>query len=277
MKKRQAMTKKAVQKRTMGATRTRARSKTPSFSFRWLLLMGSGFFGATIIVAIFFWLEKSQPFDWVSRYFNRPIVAVNIESSFQYLNRNASESLIEPHLTETFIDLNIKQLKASVEAHSWVDQAIVRRQWPDTLIIKIIEQKPIARWGGQEYLSQKGEVFTHESYVDLSHLPMLQASKKYTERVLKHYLVMSKMLLDYDLKASTIVMDDALSWLLNFDNGIELKVGKDHVLNKLKRFIGVYDMMKIDEQAKIKAVDMRYSNGFAVAWHSPRRAVVTTD
>ena len=38
------------------------------------------------------------------------------------------------------------------------DNAVVTRQWPDTLLIKIVEQQPIARWNSQDFLNLRGEI-----------------------------------------------------------------------------------------------------------------------
>lgn len=43
-------------------------------------------------------------------------------------------------------DVDIHAAQARVEALNWVDQAVVRRLWPDRVVVQIIERRPYAMW-----------------------------------------------------------------------------------------------------------------------------------
>lgn len=45
-----------------------------------------------------------------------------------------------------FFEPDLKDAKARVESLSWVDHALVRRLWPDRVVVQIIERKPYALW-----------------------------------------------------------------------------------------------------------------------------------
>lgn len=45
-----------------------------------------------------------------------------------------------------FFEPNLTDAKARVESLSWVDHALVRRLWPDRVVVQIIERKPYALW-----------------------------------------------------------------------------------------------------------------------------------
>ena len=45
-----------------------------------------------------------------------------------------------------FFEPDLKGAKARVESLSWVDHALVRRLWPDRVVVQIIERKPYALW-----------------------------------------------------------------------------------------------------------------------------------
>ena len=42
--------------------------------------------------------------------------------------------------------VNMKEAQQRVESLSWVDRAVVRRLWPDRIVVQIIERQPYALW-----------------------------------------------------------------------------------------------------------------------------------
>ncbi|MFQ3596581.1 MAG: FtsQ-type POTRA domain-containing protein, partial [Sphingomonadaceae bacterium] len=48
--------------------------------------------------------------------------------------------------TDAMILLDLPDLRARIEALPWVREAHVRRRWPDTLIVTLVEREPIAIW-----------------------------------------------------------------------------------------------------------------------------------
>ena len=53
--------------------------------------------------------------------------------------------------------------QARVESLSWVDRAIIRRLWPDRIVVQIIERQPYALWqdeGVVQVVDVSGEVIT---------------------------------------------------------------------------------------------------------------------
>ena len=51
--------------------------------------------------------------------------------------------------------------------------------------------------------------------------------------------------------------------------GIELLLGRDHLVEKMRRFIAIYDKTLKDQITTIARIDLRYSNGLAVGWREP--------
>lgn len=42
--------------------------------------------------------------------------------------------------------LNVQDAQSRIESLDWVDRAIIRRLWPDTVTIQIVERRPMAAW-----------------------------------------------------------------------------------------------------------------------------------
>ncbi|MFX6702108.1 FtsQ-type POTRA domain-containing protein, partial [Acinetobacter baumannii] len=66
-----------------------------------------------------------------------------------------------PRIHGNFFTADLTAVRAAFEAVPWVRKAMVRREWPDRLVVKIEEHKALGTWGEDgKLLSQKGDVFT---------------------------------------------------------------------------------------------------------------------
>ena len=59
------------------------------------------------------------------------------------------------------------------------------------------------------------------------------------------------------------------SWFLSTGQGIEVLLGRDHLVEKIRRFGAIYSKALKDQKDNIARVDLRYANGLAVAWREP--------
>jgi cell division protein FtsQ len=77
---------------------------------------------------------------------------------------------------------------------------------------------------------------------------------------------MQAWLLETGLYIKEMQLDARRSWTLIMENGIELRLGRNNMYERLQRFASVYRNNFQSETRKIEHIDMRYTNGFAVAW-----------
>jgi cell division protein FtsQ len=50
---------------------------------------------------------------------------------------------------------------------------------------------------------------------------------------------------------------------------VEILLGRDHLVDKMRRFAGIHDKVLKQQIANIARIDLRYANGLAVAWREP--------
>jgi cell division protein FtsQ len=53
------------------------------------------------------------------------------------------------------------------------------------------------------------------------------------------------------------------------EEGITINLGKEKIEARLQRFLSVLPRHLKSRIADVRAIDLRYSNGFAVSWKSP--------
>jgi cell division protein FtsQ len=53
---------------------------------------------------------------------------------------------------------------------------------------------------------------------------------------------------------------------MQLENGLTIKVGRSDIERKIARFVTIYQQQIQPRLEEIQQLDLRYSNGFAVAW-----------
>jgi len=206
---------------------------------------------------------------WVSgpiaKVFERPIKSVVVEGDFNFITKQRATELIGNEIDGDFLQLDLMQLKNALLGDPWVENVTLNRRWPDTLVVKIAEQKPIARWG-DGFLNQRGEIIRVDEAGKLSGLPWLQGSEVDAPEILQQYQDLSQLLRERGLDVIALKCDNKKSWRLTIKNHVEIALGRDQVMEKMRRFVTVYDTHLRNVWMDVKAIDLRYSNGVAVRW-----------
>lgn len=233
---------------------------TASKTRSWMRFIGGVFFITALGAAIYFAAEP------VKQMLARPVGQVIVEGEFLYVGKERTMELINAELHGDFLELDLMRLKTALETDPWVEQASLSRTWPDSLIVKISEQKPIARWGEQGFMNQRGEIIRVESTAELMGLPRLDGEEKDARRIMQQYQDLAQLLRGRGLEIQALSSDRKKSWRVTLKGNIEIAIGRDQVMEKMRRFITVYDQHLHALWTDVKAIDVRYTNGVAVQW-----------
>jgi len=204
--------------------------------------------------------------DPLTRLLERPLKSVAVEGQFQYLSKNRAMELIEKEIDGDFLQLNLGRLKSELQQDPWVDHVYLSRRWPDTLVVKIAEQTPIARWDANGFLNQRGEIIRVKETDKLLGLPWLQGNEINAREIMQQYQDLSTLLRSHGLEIVALKCDNKKSWRLTLKNEKEIAIGREEVMEKLRRFVTVYDKFLSSVWSDVKAIDVRYSNGVSVEW-----------
>ena len=195
-----------------------------------------------------------------------PIGVIAVKGQFTYVDKGDVQVLVEPLVSGGILSLSLIQIREQLELHPWIDEVAVSRQWPSGLVITVVEEVPIARWGSRGFLNSRGEMLEIEDNSDLASLPLLEGRVSSERLLMNTYREVSQLLLPSNLKISTLKRDARGAWWLGLDNGLELVVGRDHMMEKMRRFLRVWELELKAQVERIAQVDIRYDNGVAVKW-----------
>jgi cell division protein FtsQ len=194
-----------------------------------------------------------------------PINSVQIEGEFRYLKRDDLQRTAMPHVQGGFFSLNLQQVREAILVLPWVEDATVRRQWPDGLRIKVMEKQPAAWWGDGRLLSSRGVLFVPGQIGALA-LPKLEGPDGLEKILLQELGGMQTELASTGQQIQKIRVDARRSWTVFMASGLELRLGREDEHLRLQRFVDVYGEYFQPRLEQIKHIDMRYTNGLAVAW-----------
>ena len=228
---------------------------------RWLRrLVGLVLIVGALGLALYFVAEP------VAELVDRPLASVMVEGDFHYISKERAMALISAEINEDFLQLDLMRMKTALESEPWVEHAALARRWPDALEVRITEEQPIARWGTDGFLNQRGELVQVDNIDALAALPLLQGSAADTSKIMQQYQDLSQLLRSRGLDVIELKCDSKKSWRLMLKGDVEVAIGRDQVMEKMRRFMTVYDQHLSEVWQDVTAIDVRYTNGVAVQW-----------
>jgi cell division protein FtsQ len=198
-----------------------------------------------------------------------PIRYVRIEGNFQFLDKSSLKQQLLPLVKTGLFAANINEIQKTAKKMEWIDDAKVKRVWPDTLDIKLSEQQPVAKWGKDGVLNNRGELFKPANVEALTNLPQLIGPPGLEKRLFNIMQGLQLALLDRSLDLREFIVNNRRSWKLLLANGMELQLGRVDPLQKFQRLMKSLPILASSQQnglETISKIDLRYPNGFAVTW-----------
>jgi cell division protein FtsQ len=225
-------------------------------TFQWRKSWNWGFLLAPLVLGFVYIAQTDQVL---------PIRSIQLTGTFENLDQREVESTLQRYIGKGFFSLDIHQLQQTLKAKSWTDSVSVRRIWPDKLRVTITEKKPIARWDDDHLLSESARVFAARS-ADFGHLPLVHADNHQPDWVLRQFQKLQAQFNRVDEPVVSLQVDSRGALDVTLINGLQIKLGRDHIDHKIDRLVNIYQQQILPRREKIERIDLRYSNGFAVAW-----------
>lgn len=197
---------------------------------------------------------------------DRPVEALVVEGTFQRVTPVQIEAALDAAHSQSFFSLDLDALRRAVTAIDWVDTATLRRVWPSTLRVRVVEHRAAASWGDKGLLNTRGELFTEDARHEYAELPRLAGPAGSEERVARLYLDVRGRLADANLMLDSIRMDERGAIEIELAGGQVIRLGRGEIDARLDRFFSVAAPALAEELGRVGYIDLRYPNGFAVGW-----------
>lgn len=203
-----------------------------------------------------------------------PIDEINIVGELKHLDKGKIEQVVAGNISGGYFTVDLNDVRDILLQQPWLKSVSLRRQWPASVNIFIEEQTPIAYWNDDSYLSDNGEIFKPESIDKKLNLPVLRGPNGQHENVWQFMNVLYKEMALLDYEVVRLALDNRRAWQLEISSlygeeaaRISIKLGRFDTEKRMQRFIDLLPALTADSglmSNKIKVIDMRYPNGFAV-------------
>ena len=214
---------------------------------------------ACIALGVYAW----QKITWPEML---PIKQVQISGLFTHLSPAELETRAANAIRGGFITVSVAGIKRELMQDEWISEVAVRRAWPDSLLIHVTEHEPVALWGSNGLISSEAVVFTPLQNTFPAGLPFLSGPRGSEAVVLEKYRFLKTELAQWGMEVDTLALTERRAWQFRLAEGPLVLVGRKDVEGRFERFFNFAIPYQADRLLQAKAVDMRYTNGFAVNW-----------
>jgi len=218
---------------------------------------------ASLVTAVIA-LIIQQNEEYLVHALSRPVSNVRVQSAQRFVTEEELRNLISPYMGTSFFAFDVSEAKQSLEQHPWIRRASAKKVWPDALVLDIQEEIAIARWGDRQLLNQFGEIFEPPGRQRTAGLPLLVGSEGEQHWVMEQYRDVSQQLFSVGLRATSLSLSPRGNWTLILNDSMPVTLGRVKTIERLARFIELYQSPELMAFEKLESVDLRYDNGIAV-------------
>jgi cell division protein FtsQ len=190
-----------------------------------------------------------------------PLNSVQISVAPIQVPTELIKRVVAEQIKGNFFTVDLNKTRAQFEHLPWVRKVSVRRKFPWGLEVELEEQVALARWNGNELVNTHGEIF-HDKTEQV--LPSFFGQPNTSTQVTSLYKEFGKTLLPLKQQITQISLSPRFAWQLRLNNGMVLELGREHMQQRLEKFVSVYPYSLSTLAQTVTHIDLRYQNGFAV-------------
>ena len=235
----------------------------PSVSFKWMNWSLPLVLGCTVL----FFAQ-----DHLSNPSTLPVNKIRVHGAFVNVDEAMLHQAVSSVVAGGYFNVDVERVREVVENLPWVSEASVRRVWPDTLSVSVVEQNPVAISKQTGLINAKGEVFKPTANKLSTPLPVFDGSTKLNKLMLSKYYEMNELLITINRKIAYLKIDARHAVELKLDNGLKVVLGREDNMHRLERLMRIYNKVLISRVNDIEVIDLRYTNGMAIGWKNNKAA-----
>lgn len=190
-----------------------------------------------------------------------PLREIRVEGQLAHVTREQVKLISSRYIHGNFFTLDLEKTRNAFQKLPWARNVSVRRRWPDQLQVVIEEHRELARWGSIAMVNTYGELFHAASDTDL---PVFYGPGDGVHEVAEHFGSFNQALLGTNMKVNQLTLTPRRSWEIKTNTGLVMAVGREQMEARIAKFTSVYDKTIASFGNRVKYVDLRYPNGFAV-------------
>jgi cell division protein FtsQ len=229
---------------------------------------------ASVLFTVVALLALSGASLWVLRHPWFSIAGITVRGDVTHHSPATLRASVAPRLSGNFFTLSLDDARQAFEGVPWVRKAVIWREFPNRLLVRLEEHQPVAFWGGEgdsRMLNNFGEVFdTTGIDLDQDELPRFIGPQGQPMQMLEMYRALFPLLQPMEANLDTLELTERGSWRVELSNDTVIELGRGtqaEVLERMRRFIHTVTPAIAQYNrtpAAIESADLRHGNGYAL-------------
>ena len=177
---------------------------------------------------------------------------------------------LQPVGSVQFFGADLAQIYERVADLPWVEDVTVSRDWSYGVMVSVIPRKPIANFGDRQMVDANGKVFTpvDGSVLASPNLVTLHGKPEDAPLIMAQMHRVNTWFLPLNMQIKEVNLMPRKTWVFLFNNGLRVVVDREDTERKLYLLSKVLSSHYQDQLKLIQSVDLRYKDGFVIAWRS---------
>jgi len=211
---------------------------------------------------------------WVAAHKVFAFQGITVIGDVNHCNAATVRAHVVSRVKGTFFSMDLSSTRDAFESIPWVRKAVVHRDFPNHLRVKLQEHQVVAYWGDeseQRLLNSYGEVFdANTGEVEQYGLPRLNGPQSQSAQVLAAYRLMEPQFTLLNLTIESLDLSVQGSWRITLASGARIEAGRGDseelakrtqaFLKTLTRVVARYSR----PLASLESADLRHENGYAI-------------
>jgi cell division protein FtsQ len=181
-----------------------------------------------------------------------------------------------PELAGNFFSIDLDAARKAFEAVPWVRRAMVRRIWPDRLVVQLEEHQALALWEASEgsqtgftrLVNTFGEVFeANLADVEDEALPLFTGPEGRAAEMLALWKRLAPAFAERAQRIEQLSMSGRGSWRAELGRGVVVEMGRGseaEVAERAERFLRTVGAMTAKYRQPYLYADLRHADGYAL-------------
>lgn len=205
---------------------------------------------------------------WATNTKTLPINALVLTGAHEDVsNESIMNVLLAQKSKLNFFTLDINEIQVELENLAWIYSVSIRKEWPDTIKIHVVEQSIVATWNDEALLNRFGEIIDVPPSETKKQFVSLSGENEHAQLTLDLYNKLYQLIKVSKFKVVSLLNDERNSTEIRLKNGILLKLGKEQKLDRIQRFLAVFPLIERGYNIEtISYVDLRYDTGVSIGW-----------
>jgi cell division protein FtsQ len=231
-------------------------------------------FTASALLVVFGVMVMGALFNWAASNPAFAIRGIVIVGEVEHNNAVTLRVNVAPKLSGTFFTLDLSAARRAFEAVPWVRKAVVHREFPNRLKVKLEEHKAVAYWEGEGeslLVNSFGEVFeANLGEVEQDFLPTLEGPHGQSAQILEMYQSLKPLFGDKSFTIEKLFQTAHGGWRVMLDSDALIELGNGtvpEVLGRTQRFLKTLTQVtsRYGRQADaLESADLRHEDGYAI-------------